>query len=178
MAEDDPYEEEELEEGYRRRRAASKSRTPVLDNFIRDVSRLAEEGKLDPVIGREEEVQQIAQILARRRKSNILLLGQPGVGKTSLVNGLALRILQNKTTRILLNHRVVELDIGQLFSGTKYRGQFEERLQAIINELENSPHIILFIEDVMNIFKVGGGQGTESGQFSAYRHAKILDAGR
>jgi len=113
-----------------------KSKTPVLDNFGRDLTALAEEGKLDPVVGREAEIQRVSQILSRRKKNNPLLIGEPGVGKSAIAEGLALRIIQHKVSRILYDKRVVTLDLASLVAGTKYRGQFEERMKAVMNELE------------------------------------------
>jgi len=127
------------------RRGSTKSRTPVLDNFGRDVTRLAEEGKLDPIIGREVEIERVSQILSRRKKNNPVLIGEPGVGKTAIVEGLALRIHQKKVSRTLYDKRIVMLDLAALVAGTKYRGQFEERMKAIMNELEKTSDVILFI---------------------------------
>jgi ATP-dependent Clp protease ATP-binding subunit ClpC len=137
-----------------------KSRTPVLDNFGRDVSRLAEEGKLDPIIGRETEIERVSQILSRRKKNNPILIGEPGVGKTAIVEGLALRILQKKVSRTLFNKRVVMLDMAALVAGTKYRGQFEERMKAIMTELEKAKDVILFIDEIHTIVGAGGANGS------------------
>jgi ATPases with chaperone activity, ATP-binding subunit len=120
--------------------------TPVLDNFGVDVTRAAEEGKLDPVVGREREIERLAQILSRRMKNNPVLIGEPGVGKSAIVEGLALRIVQKKVSRILFEKRVVMLDMASVVAGTKYRGQFEERIRSIINELQKNPNVILFID--------------------------------
>ena len=120
--------------------------TPVLDNFGMDMARAAEEGKLDPVVGREREIERLAQILSRRKKNNPVLIGEPGVGKSAIVEGLALRIVQKKVSRILFDKRVVMLDMASVVAGTKYRGQFEERIRSIINELQKNPNIILFID--------------------------------
>src|SRR5690606_15797538 len=128
--------EEESERHQYTKRGQSKSRTPVLDNFGRDVTRLAEEDDLDPIIGRETEIERVSQILSRRKKNNPILIGEPGVGKTAIVEGLALRIIQKKVSRNLFNKRIVMLDLAALVAGTKYRGQFEERMKAIMNELE------------------------------------------
>jgi ATP-dependent Clp protease ATP-binding subunit ClpC len=138
----------------------AKSRTPVLDNFGRDVSRLAEEGKLDPIIGRETEIERVSQILSRRKKNNPILIGEPGVGKTAIVEGLALRILQKKVSRTLANKRVVMLDMAAMVAGTKYRGQFEERMKAIMNELEKAKDVILFIDEIHTIVGAGGATGS------------------
>ncbi|MFZ1788154.1 MAG: ATP-dependent Clp protease ATP-binding subunit, partial [Saprospiraceae bacterium] len=136
------------------------SRTPVLDNFGRDVTRLGEEGKLDPIIGREVEIERVSQILSRRKKNNPILIGEPGVGKTAIVEGLALRILQKKVSRTLFNKRVVMLDLAALVAGTKYRGQFEERMKAIMNELEKAKDVILFIDEIHTIVGAGGATGS------------------
>ncbi len=140
--------------------STSKSRTPVLDNFGRDVTRLAEEGKLDPIIGRETEIERVSQILSRRKKNNPILIGEPGVGKTAIVEGLALRILQKKVSRTLFNKRVVMLDMAAMVAGTKYRGQFEERMKAIMNELEKAKDVILFIDEIHTIVGAGGATGS------------------
>ncbi|MDF1694447.1 MAG: ATP-dependent Clp protease ATP-binding subunit [Saprospiraceae bacterium] len=142
------------------RKSQSKSRTPVLDNFGRDVTRLAEEGKLDPIIGREKEIERVSQILSRRKKNNPILIGEPGVGKTAIVEGLALRINQKKVSRTLFNKRIVMLDLAALVAGTKYRGQFEERMKAIMNELEKASDVILFIDEIHTIVGAGGATGS------------------
>jgi ATP-dependent Clp protease ATP-binding subunit ClpC len=137
-----------------------KSRTPVLDNFGRDLTKMAEEDKLDPIIGREKEIERVAQILSRRKKNNPILIGEPGVGKTAIAEGLALRIVQKKVSRVLFNKRVVTLDLASLVAGTKYRGQFEERMKAVMNELEKSPNVILFIDELHTIVGAGGASGS------------------
>jgi ATP-dependent Clp protease ATP-binding subunit ClpC len=137
-----------------------KSKTPVLDNFGRDLTVLAEEGKLDPVVGREDEIQRVSQILSRRKKNNPLLIGEPGVGKSAIAEGLALRIIQRKVSRILYDKRVVTLDLASLVAGTKYRGQFEERMKAVMNELEKNDDIILFIDEIHTIVGAGGATGS------------------
>ena len=137
-----------------------KSKTPVLDNFGRDLTALAEEGKLDPVVGRESEIQRVSQILSRRKKNNPLLIGEPGVGKSAIAEGLALRIVQRKVSRILYDKRVVTLDLASLVAGTKYRGQFEERMKAVMNELEKNDDIILFIDEIHTIVGAGGATGS------------------
>lgn len=139
---------------------AEKSRTPVLDNFGRDLTKMAEEDKLDPIIGREKEIERVAQILSRRKKNNPILIGEPGVGKTAIAEGLALRIVQKKVSRVLFNKRVVTLDLASLVAGTKYRGQFEERMKAVMNELEKSPNVILFIDELHTIVGAGGASGS------------------
>jgi len=153
--------EEEGEKGqFGSKRSASKSRTPVLDNFGRDITRLAEEDKLDPIIGRETEIERVSQILSRRKKNNPILIGEPGVGKTAIVEGLALRIMQRKVSRNLFNKRIVMLDLAALVAGTKYRGQFEERMKAIMGELEKSRDVILFIDEIHTIVGAGGATGS------------------
>lgn len=137
-----------------------KSKTPVLDNFGRDITLLAEEGKLDPIIGRESEIERVSQILSRRKKNNPILIGEPGVGKTAIVEGLALRIMNRKVSRTLYNKRIVMLDLAALVAGTKYRGQFEERMKAIMNELEKSRDVILFIDEIHTIVGAGGATGS------------------
>ncbi|ERM83086.1 ATP-dependent Clp protease ClpC [Rhodonellum psychrophilum GCM71 = DSM 17998] len=139
---------------------AEKSRTPVLDNFGRDLTKMAEDDKLDPIIGREKEIERVAQILSRRKKNNPILIGEPGVGKTAIAEGLALRIIQKKVSRVLFNKRVVTLDLASLVAGTKYRGQFEERMKAVMNELEKSPNVILFIDELHTIVGAGGASGS------------------
>ncbi|MGV8945333.1 MAG: ATP-dependent Clp protease ATP-binding subunit [Lutibacter sp.] len=137
-----------------------KTKTPVLDNFGRDLTRLAEEGKLDPVVGRQKEIERVSQILSRRKKNNPILIGEPGVGKSAIAEGLALRIIQRKVSRILFNKRVVSLDLASLVAGTKYRGQFEERMKALVNELEKNDDIILFIDEIHTIVGAGGATGS------------------
>ncbi len=137
-----------------------KSKTPVLDNFGRDLTRAAEEGKLDPIVGREKEIERVSQILSRRKKNNPILIGEPGVGKSAIAEGLALRIVQRKVSRVLFNKRVVTLDLASLVAGTKYRGQFEERMKAVMNELEKSPDVILFIDEIHTIVGAGGASGS------------------
>jgi ATP-dependent Clp protease ATP-binding subunit ClpC len=137
-----------------------KSKTPVLDNFGRDLTKLAEENKLDPVVGRFKEIERVSQILSRRKKNNPLLIGEPGVGKSAIAEGLALRIVQKKVSRILYNKRVITLDLASLVAGTKYRGQFEERMKAVMNELEKNRDIILFIDEIHTIVGAGGATGS------------------
>ncbi len=141
-------------------KSTEKSRTPVLDNFGRDLTKLAEDDKLDPIVGREKEIERVAQILSRRKKNNPILIGEPGVGKTAIAEGLALRIIQKKVSRVLFNKRVVTLDLASLVAGTKYRGQFEERMKAVMNELEKSPEVILFIDELHTIVGAGGASGS------------------
>ncbi len=141
-------------------KGAEKSRTPVLDNFGRDLTKMAESDKLDPIVGRDKEIERVAQILSRRKKNNPILIGEPGVGKTAIAEGLALRIVQKKVSRVLFNKRVVTLDLASLVAGTKYRGQFEERMKAVMNELEKSPEVILFIDELHTIVGAGGASGS------------------
>ena len=136
---DDDFEDERKsysQQGRSKQQGTAKSKTPVLDNFGRDITKLAETGALDPIVGREEEIERVSQILSRRKKNNPILIGEPGVGKTAIVEGLALRIVQRKVSRVLFDKRVISLDLAALVAGTKYRGQFEERMKAIMNELE------------------------------------------
>ena len=141
-------------------KSTKKSKTPVLDNFGRDLTEMAEEGKLDPVVGREKEIERVSQILSRRKKNNPLLIGEPGVGKSAIAEGLALRIIQKKVSRTLFGKRVVTLDLASLVAGTKYRGQFEERMKAVMNELEKNDDIILFIDEIHTIVGAGGATGS------------------
>ena len=137
-----------------------KSKTPVLDNFGRDLTLMAEENKLDPVVGREKEIERVSQVLSRRKKNNPLLIGEPGVGKSAIAEGLALRIINKKVSRILYGKRVVTLDLASLVAGTKYRGQFEERMKAVMNELEKNDDVILFIDEIHTIVGAGGATGS------------------
>ncbi len=159
-SDDDTDEATQFGGGIPRKPVDSKSKTPVLDNFGRDLSRMAEEGKLDPIIGREKEIERVSQILSRRKKNNPILIGEPGVGKSAIAEGLALRIAQKKCSRILFNKRIVSLDLASLVAGTKYRGQFEERMKALMNELEKSPDVILFIDEIHTIIGAGGASGS------------------
>ncbi len=158
--------DEEKEEPYSQMKkptgnlGAQKSKTPTLDNFGRDLTSLARDGKLDPVIGREKEIERVSQILSRRKKNNPLLIGEPGVGKSAIAEGLALRIQQKKVSRVLYGKRVITLDLASLVAGTKYRGQFEERMKAIMTELEKNRDVILFIDELHTI--VGAGSSTGS----------------
>ncbi len=143
-----------------RKISESKSKTPVLDNFGRDITKAAEEGRLDPIVGREKELERIAQILSRRKKNNPILIGEPGVGKSAIAEGLALRIVDRKVSRALFNKRLVTLDLASLVAGTKYRGQFEERMKAVLNELEKNSDIILFIDEIHTIVGAGNASGS------------------
>ncbi len=163
---DDDFDEEKKGSGYQQSRSgkqapgAAKSKTPVLDNFGRDITKLAEAGNLDPIVGREQEIERVSQILSRRKKNNPILIGEPGVGKTAIVEGLALRIVQRKVSRVLFDKRVISLDLAALVAGTKYRGQFEERMKAIMNELEKNRDVILFIDEIHTIVGAGGASGS------------------
>tara|TARA_Y100000746_G_scaffold102629_1_gene87614 strand:+ start:1765 stop:4302 length:2538 start_codon:yes stop_codon:yes gene_type:complete len=139
---------------------SKKSKTPVLDNFGRDLTLYASEGKLDPIIGRNKEIERVSQILSRRKKNNPLLIGEPGVGKSAIAEGLALRIVERKVSRLLYNKRVISLDLASVVAGTKYRGQFEERMKAVMNEIEKNKDIILFIDEIHTIVGAGGAMGS------------------
>jgi len=158
---EEDFDDEKKYSGSKSRQAgAAKSKTPVLDNFGRDITKLAETGQLDPIIGREKEIERVSQILSRRKKNNPILIGEPGVGKTAIVEGLALRIVQRKVSRVLFDKRVISLDLAALVAGTKYRGQFEERMKAIMNELEKNRDVILFIDEIHTIVGAGGASGS------------------
>jgi ATP-dependent Clp protease ATP-binding subunit ClpC len=146
--------------GSAKKPADTKSKTPVLDNFGRDLTRAAEENRLDPIVGREKELQRVAQILSRRKKNNPILIGEPGVGKSAIAEGLALRIVQRKVSRALFNKRIIMLDLASLVAGTKYRGQFEERMKAVLNEIEKNPDVILFIDEIHTIVGAGNASGS------------------
>ncbi|MBL0883693.1 MAG: ATP-dependent Clp protease ATP-binding subunit [Chitinophagaceae bacterium] len=163
---EDEFDEEKRGSGYQQPKSGAKagsnakSKTPFLDNFGRDITKLAESGSLDPIVGREEEIERVSQILSRRKKNNPILIGEPGVGKTAIVEGLALRIVQRKVSRVLFDKRVISLDLAALVAGTKYRGQFEERMKAIMNELEKNRDVILFIDEIHTIVGAGGASGS------------------
>jgi len=157
-ADDDP--EEKAFAGGTKKQGESKSKTPVLDNFGRDLTRAAEEGRLDPIVGRVKELERIAQILSRRKKNNPVLIGEPGVGKSAIAEGLALQIVNRKVSRALFNKRVFTLDLASIVAGTKYRGQFEERMKAVLNELEKNRNIILFIDEIHTIVGAGNASGS------------------
>ena len=149
------------EESYSsQRKGDPKSKTPVLDNFGRDLTKMAEAGRLDPIVGREKEIERVSQILSRRKKNNPILIGEPGVGKSAIAEGLALRIVQRKISRVLFNKRIVSLDLASLVAGTKYRGQFEERMKAVMQEIEKNPDVILFIDEIHTIIGAGGASGS------------------
>jgi ATP-dependent Clp protease ATP-binding subunit ClpC len=157
------FEDDDERNKYQQRKqpaGSPKSKTPVLDNFGRDITRMAETGSLDPIVGREQEIERVSQILSRRKKNNPILIGEPGVGKTAIIEGLALRIVQRKVSRVLFDKRVISLDLAALVAGTKYRGQFEERMKAIMNELEKNKDVILFIDEIHTIVGAGGASGS------------------
>ncbi len=164
LSEDAP--DDEMDDGGRgfggniKKISDSKSKTPVLDNFGRDITRAAEEGRLDPIVGRQSELERIAQILSRRKKNNPILIGEPGVGKSAIAEGLASRIIERKVSRALFGKRIITLDLASLVAGTKYRGQFEERMKAVLNELEKNPDIILFIDEIHTIVGAGNASGS------------------
>lgn len=157
---DENFEKRESSSFSSKSRGEGKSKTPVLDNFGRDLTLLAEDNKLDPVVGREREIERVSQILSRRKKNNPLLIGEPGVGKSAIAEGLALRINKRQVSRVLFDKRVVTLDLASLVAGTKYRGQFEERMKALMNELEKNDDIILFIDELHTIVGAGGATGS------------------
>ena len=164
-AQNNPLDDDNDEEGgsfggAAKKPSDSKSKTPVLDNFGRDLTKAAEDGRLDPIVGREKEIERVSQILSRRKKNNPILIGEPGVGKSAIAEGLALRIIQKKVSRVLFDKRVITLDLASLVAGTKYRGQFEERMKAVLNELEKSPDVILFIDEIHTIVGAGGASGS------------------
>ncbi|MGE4585726.1 MAG: ATP-dependent Clp protease ATP-binding subunit [Mangrovibacterium sp.] len=156
---DDPF-SKSGPQGSSKKPAVSKSETPVLDNFGIDITKAAEENSLDPIVGREQEIERLAQILSRRKKNNPILIGEPGVGKSAIAEGLALRIVHKKVSRVLFDKRVVSLDIASIVAGTKYRGQFEERMKAILNELSKVNNVILFIDEIHTIVGAGGATGS------------------
>ena len=154
------FESDDSKSKPRKEKSNIKSRTPVLDNFSRDLIQYAEEGKLDPVVGREAEINRIAQILSRRKKNNPVLIGEPGCGKTALVEGLAIKISEGRCPRNLLDKRIIGLDLTSIVAGTKYRGQFEERMKAIIDELKENEDIIIFIDEIHTVVGTGNASGS------------------
>jgi ATP-dependent Clp protease ATP-binding subunit ClpC len=160
MSLSDDDEEDKFKSQQKKNIDSKSSKTPVLDTFGRDLTKLAEEGKIDPIVGREKEIERVSQILGRRKKNNPMLLGEPGVGKSSIAEGLALRIIQKKVSRVLFNKRIVTLDIGSMVAGTKYRGQFEERVKSLMAELEKETDVILFIDEIHTIIGAGGSSGS------------------
>ena len=159
-AADDNSDDDEDGGMFNKPKGETKSKTPVLDQFGRDLTKQAEEGKLDPIVGRDKEIERVSQILSRRKKNNPILIGEPGVGKSAIAEGLALRIVQKKVSRLLFNKRVVTLDIGSMVAGTKYRGQFEERMKSLMAELEKNPDVIVFIDEIHTIVGAGGASGS------------------
>ncbi|NCA84311.1 MAG: ATP-dependent Clp protease ATP-binding subunit [Clostridia bacterium] len=157
---DDDFEEGRGFEKQSKKPGEAKSKTPVLDNFGRDLTKAAEEDRLDPIVGREKELERIAQILSRRKKNNPILIGEPGVGKSAIAEGLASRIVERKVSRALFNKRIITLDLASIVAGTKYRGQFEERMKAVLNELEKNPDIIIFIDEIHTIVGAGNASGS------------------
>ena len=154
------FEDDEDSSSFSSPKKDSKSKTPVLDTYSRDLTKMAEEGKLDPIVGRQKEIERVSQILSRRKKNNPILIGDPGVGKSSIAEGLAQRIVEKKVSRILFNKRVVMLDLASMVAGTKYRGQFEERIKALMGELEKEPNVILFIDEIHTMIGAGGASGS------------------
>ena len=157
---DDDDDESSFGSAQHPKKGDSKSKTPVLDTYSRDLTKMGEEGKLDPIVGREKEIERVSQILSRRKKNNPILIGEPGVGKSSIAEGLALRIIQRKVSRILFNKRIVMLDLASMVAGTKYRGQFEERIKALMGEMEKNPDVILFIDEIHTMIGAGGASGS------------------
>jgi ATP-dependent Clp protease ATP-binding subunit ClpC len=160
MSVEDEDDEEDSKFKSSKKNVDSKSKTPVLDSFSRDLTRQAQEGKIDPIIGRDKEIERVSQILSRRKKNNPVLIGEPGVGKSAIAEGLALRIIQRKVSRVLFDKRIVSLDIASMVAGTKYRGQFEERIKAVMAEIEKNPDIILFVDEIHTIIGAGGASGS------------------
>jgi len=159
-SDDDDYEEDDFSQASRRENTDSTSDTPVLDSFGIDLTQAAAEGQLDPVVGRAKEIERLSQILSRRKKNNPILIGDPGVGKSAIAEGLATRIVEHKVSRILFDKRVINLDMGSIVAGTKYRGQFEERMKSILNEIQKNPNIILFIDEIHTIVGAGSTPGS------------------
>ena len=157
---DDYDDDDEMVNKFKNKKDSKASKTPVLDSFSKDITKMAEEGKIDPIVGREKEILRVSQILSRRKKNNPILMGEPGVGKSSIAEGLALRIVQKKVSRVLFNKRIVTLDLASMVAGTKYRGQFEERIKALMNELEKEPNVILFIDEIHTMIGAGGASGS------------------
>jgi ATP-dependent Clp protease ATP-binding subunit ClpC len=157
---DEDDDEEDVRRKQRSQTGNKQSDTPALDTFGVDITKAAQENRLDPIVGREKEIERLAQILSRRKKNNPVLIGDPGVGKSAIVEGLALRIIQRRVSRVLFDKRVVSLDMASIVAGTKYRGQFEERIKAILNELQKNPDVILFIDEIHTIVGAGGAPGS------------------
>ena len=160
VEDDDDEDHDQFSKGGGKKPQNSNSKTPILDSFSRDLTRMAQDGKLDPIVGRNKEIERVSQILSRRKKNNPILIGEPGVGKSAIAEGLALKIVQKKCSRILFNKRVVILDLASMVAGTKYRGQFEERIKALMGELEKNPDVILFIDEIHTMIGAGGATGS------------------
>ena len=158
--EDDDDDDQGTFGGGKKQPQNTNSKTPVLDSFSRDLTKMAQDGKLDPIVGRNKEIERVSQILSRRKKNNPILIGEPGVGKSAIAEGLALRITQRKCSRILFNRRIMVLDLASMVAGTKYRGQFEERVKALMAELEKAPDVILFIDEIHTMIGAGGASGS------------------
>jgi len=156
LSEDD----DDVDDSFKQKKNQGNSKTPILDSYSRDLTKLAEEGKLDPIVGRMKEIERVSQILSRRKKNNPILIGEPGVGKSAIAEGLALKIVQRKCSRVLFNKRIVTLDLASMVAGTKYRGQFEERIKALMGELEKNPDVILFIDEIHTMIGAGGASGS------------------
>lgn len=157
---DDDEDQDQFSKSNKNKNQNSNSKTPILDSFSRDLTKMAQDGKLDPVVGRAKEIERVSQILSRRKKNNPILIGEPGVGKSAIAEGLSLKIVQRKCSRILFNKRIVILDLASMVSGTKYRGQFEERVKALMGELEKNPDVILFIDEIHTMIGAGGASGS------------------
>jgi ATP-dependent Clp protease ATP-binding subunit ClpC len=155
-----PIDDDDIDDAPSYKSNPTSSTTPALDSFSRDLSALAAKGELDPIVGRDSEIERVSQILGRRKKNNPVLIGEPGVGKSAIAEGLALRIFQRKVSRNLLNKRVVSLDMGLIVAGTKYRGQFEERMKSIMDELRKNPDVIIFIDELHTLVGAGGSSGS------------------
>jgi ATP-dependent Clp protease ATP-binding subunit ClpC len=157
---DDDEDQDQFSKSNKGKNQNANSKTPILDSFSRDLTRMATDGKLDPIVGRNKEIERVSQILSRRKKNNPILIGEPGVGKSAIAEGLAIKIVQRKCSRILFNKRIVILDLASMVSGTKYRGQFEERVKALMGELEKNPDVILFIDEIHTMIGAGGASGS------------------
>jgi len=152
--------DDDIDDSFKAKKNQGSTKTPILDSYSRDLTKFAEEGKLDPIVGRLKEIERVSQILSRRKKNNPILIGEPGVGKSAIAEGLALKIVQRKCSRVLFNKRIVTLDLASMVAGTKYRGQFEERIKALMSELEKNPDIILFIDEIHTMIGAGGASGS------------------
>ena len=152
--------DDDIDDSFKQKKNSGTSKTPILDSYSRDLTKFAEEGKLDPIVGRLKEIERVSQILSRRKKNNPILIGEPGVGKSAIAEGLAIKIIQRKCSRVLFNKRIVTLDLASMVAGTKYRGQFEERIKALMGELEKNPDVILFIDEIHTMIGAGGASGS------------------